>query len=586
MSNPSFICPAPLVVAAKHIYTTIVVAGDCVVPCPTIVFTHLEWKTMTNVLNVVVYVSIILSFLSFIAHLTKFKKFFIQVMLIGGFFLNALGMFMFTMHNKNNFVICDGPSHYIERAPSCVIQASTFTFSFLWVEAWSAIFVVDLYLHVTSRVTSHDVPMLRNRYLAFAILTTTFLTILPLAAGNFGFDPETAIPFCSYFLSDNTHFFWYSFIIPMTVLILIDVWFALLVMVRLNQVFVNKNWFLADADEGTPTQISGRYMLRQSSNLEMHESMASEDLQEQYRQKSTMYYEEHGQFSDQSVEVLSEVMTISTTATSRPGTDISASSVSRRRQNFAYTSSFCDGDSLTAPMLRPASFLTASVAVSAGADAASPVDTTNPMLNESLATSLNADSFSLEPHGKAGLSSGPVGENAYLWLRYLRGTWRYNRLTIMFVVIFCFSSLVVLPLIVNIYHTTWHSSVQGAQDFASCLVQASVASQSAGVEQTQAAVDSYCEQICGEHPANRPNVTYVSPPISLYQWYSALECTPVFTDMYGCVLILYCLVVLRCDDLGMWLWYHSCTHFRVRRLRDHAAEGDLPTRWAEDAGLS
>lgn len=516
MSNPSFICPAPLVVAAEHIYTTIVVSGDCVVPCPTIDFTHLEWKTMINVLNVVVYVSSIFSFLSFIAHLTKFKKFFIQVMLIGGFFLNALGMFMFTMHNKNNFVICDGPSHYIERAPSCVIQASTFTFSFLWVEAWSAIFVVDLYLHVTSRVTPHDVPMLRNRYLAFATLTATFLTVLPLAAGNFGFDPETAVPFCSYFLSDNTHFFWYSFIVPMTVLILIDVWFALLVMVRLNQVFVNKNWFLADADEGTPTQIAGRYMRRQSSNLEMHESMASEDLQEQYRQKSTMYYEEHGQFSDQSVDVLSEVMTVSTTVTSRPGTDMSASNASRRRQNFVYTSSFCDGDSLTAPLLRPASSLTASVAVSVGADAASPVDTTNPMLSES-----SANSFSLEPRGKVVLSSGSVGD-AYLWLRYLRGTWRYNRLTIMFVVIFCFSSLVVLPLIVNLYHTTWHSSVKGAQEFASCLVQASVASQSAGVEQTQAAVDSYCQQICGDHPANRPNVTYVSPPTSLLVVFGAL----------------------------------------------------------------
>ena len=235
----SFICPAPLVTTDSFEDFTIVALGNCVVPCPTIVYTPQEWDGLTLMLSYLSLISLLLSFSSFVAHLSNFKKYFIQCMLIGGFFLNAFIMCTWLFANRTNDFVCKGTQHYIQHGSFCVAQAAMLGFSFFWVEAWSVIFVVDLYLHVTSTVQAQDIPRLRKIYICSAVVFSCALTIAPLAANNYGFDYEVSVPVCFYMLSNNTGYFWYGLIIPLCLLIIADVIVVGLIVVRLNQVFVN-----------------------------------------------------------------------------------------------------------------------------------------------------------------------------------------------------------------------------------------------------------------------------------------------------------------------------------------------------------
>ena len=77
---------------------------------------------------------------------------------------------------------------------------------------------------------------------------------------------------------------------------------------------------------------------------------------------------------------------------------------------------------------------------------------------------------------------------------------------------FFFSSLCVAPLLYHIYGITWDDSIQGGEDFATCLVKASITSLDPryGVDQTQDAVNAFAKEVCGSVPGNRPNQAMVS----------------------------------------------------------------------------
>ena len=62
----------------------------------------------------------------------------------------------------------------------------------------------------------------------------------------------------------------------------------------------------------------------------------------------------------------------------------------------------------------------------------------------------------------------------------------------------------------ELYHVTWHSTIDSTEDFVVCLVACSLGSASNGVPQTQEDVDNYCAAQCGTVPSTRPNPVLVS----------------------------------------------------------------------------
>ena len=192
MATFDIFCPYPLVEADPfntHGYYTWYVYGNCTVPCPTLEYTPSEWSHLTTLLAACCLASLIMSFTSFVAHCVDFNKYYIQCMFIGGFLLNSIVTSIFFLVNQNNDVVCDGDSHFIKKGSLCIFQAVTFIFSFIWVECWSVLFVFDMYLHVTLRATAADIPMLRYKYTAIAVIFTLSMLVPPLLAGNIGFDP-------------------------------------------------------------------------------------------------------------------------------------------------------------------------------------------------------------------------------------------------------------------------------------------------------------------------------------------------------------------------------------------------------------
>jgi hypothetical protein len=79
-------------------------------------------------------------------------------------------------------------------------------------------------------------------------------------------------------------------------------------------------------------------------------------------------------------------------------------------------------------------------------------------------------------------------------------TWKYNGRIILFITVYCLLSFYVIPVFVYLFHLTYDKNVQSAEDFIACLLTASVTSPI----QTQAYVDQYSQDQCGEHPNPRP----------------------------------------------------------------------------------
>jgi hypothetical protein len=78
--------------------------------------------------------------------------------------------------------------------------------------------------------------------------------------------------------------------------------------------------------------------------------------------------------------------------------------------------------------------------------------------------------------------------------------WKYNSRSIIFVVAFCFSTLCVGPILMDIYYFRFQDYEDSATEFVQCLVAASLACPT----QTQEAVDTCALDACGTAPTRRP----------------------------------------------------------------------------------
>ena len=191
-----FICPFPLVsynISDLPAYSTVydAYAGSCAVPCPSIDFKPSEWITTVNITLILSAISTLASFVVLIAHLTEFRRFFIRVMFIGGFFSNSLIITIFLFSNRSNKITCAGGSEdtgypfFVEKGAFCVFQAAASIWFFLWTQTWSAILAYDTYLHVFLFHREFNMKMLRQRYTAVALGLPSAITAIPLALGTF-----------------------------------------------------------------------------------------------------------------------------------------------------------------------------------------------------------------------------------------------------------------------------------------------------------------------------------------------------------------------------------------------------------------
>jgi hypothetical protein len=123
----------------------------------------------------------------------------------------------------------------------------------------------------------------------------------------------------------------------------------------------------------------------------------------------------------------------------------------------------------------------------------------------------------------------------------LAKTLKYNGRAIVFVVIFCLTTLYIVPLLADLEYFSYQRNQDGAADFLECLLDASLASQQATppVNQNVEDVSAYVQGVCGVLPAVRPPMWAVGSALC---WYAAYGIIPALVFGAGSFVVDCCCI--------------------------------------------
>jgi hypothetical protein len=118
------------------------------------------------------------------------------------------------------------------------------------------------------------------------------------------------------------------------------------------------------------------------------------------------------------------------------------------------------------------------------------------------------DRFAYRPTGTTTTTTTIGTSNSLYFQRtsqLLKSIWRYNGPSMIFVLVFCLTTVCVLPIVINLYLVKFDSFLNSGTDFEECLVEASFLCR----DQTQLGVDACALSRCGEVPQLRPSLGQV-----------------------------------------------------------------------------
>jgi hypothetical protein len=120
-------------------------------------------------------------------------------------------------------------------------------------------------------------------------------------------------------------------------------------------------------------------------------------------------------------------------------------------------------------------------------------------------------------------------------------TLKYNGRAIIFVIIFCLTTLYIIPLLADLQYFKYQYYQDGTADFISCLMATSAQSQTVDppIPQNVVDVSNYVNDICGDIPAVRPALGLI---ISAICWYAAYGIIPAIVFGAGSYMVECCCI--------------------------------------------
>ena len=489
-------------------------------PCPSIQLTEEEFQLQADVFT---YVVLFTSFITVAMLLKLAQRFYVRTMFIIGFFVFAIVSLVFVYLNRNNEVVCSGSGHYLKRAPLCVFQASVFVFSIIWVQCWSVILAIDAYLHIMNRINPQHTLWRRKVYLGLSLSTSIVCTIIPLGANNLGFDPYANIPFCLYLFSDHKQYFWATLFIPFCVLNLACSCITIAGAIQIQSVLVlSKTPDLDDDNTSTGSMTSSQGRLMSGHKDDYCTSFGdsagtgasySKHIVDVIQSRSQNLATESSLTSERDISVINpsalDVPLIEPIFAPYRESDyseresISEYAVSRRNNTSI------DPECLTnvTNAIDANGTHLASLERSIYSDANHGAPTVDQDASNS--TNLFFDSASrnwFRQWSNDLMDEKTVrGKRIKNWEYILRKTIKYNGRTMLFLIMFCLTTLFVAPILIYLQYIKYDIYMDSGDDFVECLVQASIQCE----DQTQSGVDACGKDACGEHPGKRPNVVEV-----------------------------------------------------------------------------
>lgn len=240
----TFYCPRPLVYsepADNDDYYTIwaLESQGCASPCPSLTYTSAEWQLLVDILLGVSSVCLLAAVVSTIIISTDVKKFYVKLMFTLGFLCFSLVSVIFFSINLDNEVICRGAAHFYRTAPFCIFQAAIMVFFFIWIQIWGIFLSLETYFFFLGKASQKTIQWCRQYYTIISFVLPSLLTVIPLASGNYGFDPYANLPVCLFLFHDEKKYFWFGLFLPFLLLNFICSVITIFSIMRINQIFVS-----------------------------------------------------------------------------------------------------------------------------------------------------------------------------------------------------------------------------------------------------------------------------------------------------------------------------------------------------------
>lgn len=463
----TLLCPSPLVYGYDDSYTTLVVAGLCVIPCPNIEFSDTKWYAVNTMMEVMSVISMVLSFFVFIAHIIEYKRYIVRLMLLVGFFCIGLCLTIFFLVNgKSNHVICDTDAHFIEDGGVCIFQSGAVIFGMLWIEMWAVFWSMETYLHVIGSSEKYSRILNKRQFAGITFVVCLSAVLIPYFGGNLGFDPKSPMPICLYLFSDESRYFWYGFFMPMCLFCIIGTGFCVAGAVRMQKIFVTRNNLT-----NTANQWEDSVNLRvESSDSEQTKYGTDYGSREQSREQSIV---EMKQDSVDSIDGGSSV-----------------------------ASSVCSLDEQRGPQYTLS-------ALWSSEDTGRVDDRQQIVSDSSSAVKSQVGSFRITTdirlEEKERVTNTTFLHKINAFLAFCAETWKYNGTAILFLVVFYVAVFIIAPFLYVLFYVTYQRNIDAVEDFAACLIEASEGC----ATQTQDGVDACGSSLCGSYPEPHPNLAMV-----------------------------------------------------------------------------
>lgn len=263
--STGFICPFPLTYGIETDNKVVWASEDlnCAVRCPTVTYTEDEWDEVTSVAWLLFMLSLFGTCGIFFYQIYRSQlknEFLPRLMFLFGFFAISFLLVIFLSVNESSdgAVVCEEDAAYIERAPLCVIQAASTIFFIIWIEIWSFFMALENYLFICSALEQTSKHGKNNKiYLAVSLTVCSVCVLIPLGAGNLGFDYEANVPICLYLVSDTRNYLWATLIAPFSFFAVLCLIFTLLSIGKIQAIFVSNEKYASETSNPVVQLSSG-----------------------------------------------------------------------------------------------------------------------------------------------------------------------------------------------------------------------------------------------------------------------------------------------------------------------------------------
>jgi hypothetical protein len=426
------------------------------------------------------------------------------MMFLFGFLAICAVMSVFLgLNYRDHEIVCDGDGAYISKSGFCVFQAAWVIFFLIWIQTWSFFMALENYIQITNSIKGRPDTKYNKVYFITAVVICSVCAGVPLIHKNFGFDYKGNIPFCLFMISETRLYFKLFLVAPFCIFSGSCVILTVMSIYEVHKIFVARDYESKDDD--------GVMMTPASPSLSAS-SVSSKPA-----------------CIDRNSVDASDLTTALRASSGEPRTtDVS--------ENFRYSYSHEYNGDVSEETVNPQHFF-----------------------HTSTSSDCRASTIDRPVHEEPGVdysiydaSSAPrLRENICATIRKaLVKTWQFNGRQMLFFLVFCLSTIAIVPVIQYIYIYEFKDFVESNEEFMECLVFSGIETMYTVPNATQADFDYYGRQDCGRYPVHRPHPILVS----------------VFLYSFAIVSPSLSVLVIFYSISGNW---HNPLFFRVWHFSNH-----------------